>query len=121
MYEARQLDKLGESESYGIRLDNNPDDGEWRETKRLIIHPQQLAAIREILENGPGVMISRSALAAWTGRDLTDSEVERLSQAIPHSSIPDALGEVAGQFDEGGHCEDWCGLHVDYTGDCARK
>jgi hypothetical protein len=121
MREVRQIEELGESESYGLQIDNNIDSTEWRQTKRLIIRPQQLAALRELLEGEPGVMIPRSTLTAWTGRDLTDSEVERLSRAIPHSSIPDALGEVAEQFGEGGHCEDWCGLHVEHPGECARK
>jgi hypothetical protein len=39
-------------------------------------------------------------LAAWAGRELSDDEVERLDEAIPNSSIPEAIGTIVESFDE---------------------
>lgn len=41
------------------------------------------------------VEITREQLNCWAGRDLTDDEVDRLDDAIPHSSIPDAISVIA--------------------------
>ncbi|MFB7858836.1 hypothetical protein [Rhodococcus qingshengii] len=48
-YEADQIDRLGASDTYGIRIDNNGDEGSWGKTKRMVITADQLARIREIL------------------------------------------------------------------------
>ena len=41
-------------------------------------------------------------LAAWAGRDLSEEEIERLDEAIPNSSIPDAINTIVASFDEEG-------------------
>ncbi|WP_199178305.1 hypothetical protein [Mycobacterium hubeiense] len=43
----------------------------------------------------PGVLITYAQLASWTGRELTESDLARITDALPHSSIPDAIGEIA--------------------------
>ena len=57
------------------------------------------------LLNGPdtdrtddGIVISRDRLDEWAGRELSDSEVDRLKRAIPCSSIPEAIGTIADSF-----------------------
>ncbi len=45
------------------------------------------------------VQITRDQLESWAGRELTDEEVDRLDDCIPNSSIPEAIGEIAGSFD----------------------
>lgn len=43
----------------------------------------------------PGVTITREQLEAWADRALTDDEVDQLDDALPHSSIPEAIGVIA--------------------------
>lgn len=43
----------------------------------------------------PGITLTRHQLEAWAGRTLTDDEVGRLDDAIPNSSIPDAVAEIS--------------------------
>ncbi|MBV8348612.1 MAG: hypothetical protein JOZ49_14110 [Mycolicibacterium sp.] len=57
------------------------------------------------LLNGPdtdrtddGIVISRDRLDEWAGRELSDSEVDRLKRAIPCSSIPEAIGAITDSF-----------------------
>lgn len=42
-----------------------------------------------------GVFLTRDQIECWVGRRLTDDEVDRLDDAIPHSSIPEAIGVIA--------------------------
>lgn len=46
-------------------------------------------------EPGKGITLSRFQLEEWAGYPLTDEHVDRLAAAIPKSSIPDAINEVA--------------------------
>jgi hypothetical protein len=46
------------------------------------------------------VEITREQLEAWAGRALTDDEVHALDDAIPNSSIPDAVGTIVAGMDE---------------------
>lgn len=39
-------------------------------------------------------LITRHQLESWAGRALTDDDIERLDEAIPHSSIPEAIGTI---------------------------
>lgn len=41
-----------------------------------------------------GVFLTREQLEAWTGYPLTDEEISRLDECIPHSSIPDAVSTI---------------------------
>jgi hypothetical protein len=49
-----------------------------------------------------GVEVTREQLAEWTGLGLalTDDHVTRLQEAMPHSSIPEAFGTMAEQFED---------------------
>lgn len=40
------------------------------------------------------VILGREQATAWAGRDLTRDEVRRLTDAIPHSSIPEAVATI---------------------------
>lgn len=40
------------------------------------------------------VVLTRDQIEEWAGTRLTPCEIERLTNAIPHSSIPDAVGEI---------------------------
>jgi hypothetical protein len=48
--------------------------------------------------DGPGITLSRGQLEAWAGRRLSEEEIERLGDAIPHSSIPQAIGQIVSAF-----------------------
>lgn len=52
-----------------------------------------------------GLVIARRQLESYAGRSLTDSEVERIERALPHSSIPEALATIADALREGEHRE----------------
>lgn len=41
----------------------------------------------------------------WCGRALSDEEVERLTEAIAHSSIPDAIGTIVDSWDVCPECK----------------
>lgn len=41
-----------------------------------------------------GQSVTRDQLAQWAGGELTADELSRLLEAIPNSSIPDAVGEI---------------------------
>lgn len=45
--------------------------------------------------HGLGIELSRDQLEAWAGRELSDEEVEALDEAIPNSSIPEAINTIA--------------------------
>lgn len=40
------------------------------------------------------IVLTREQLEAWAGRTLTDDQIERLDNAIPNSSIPEAIAEI---------------------------
>lgn len=40
------------------------------------------------------VILTRDQIEEWAGTRLTPCEIERLTNAIPHSSIPEAVGEI---------------------------
>jgi hypothetical protein len=46
-------------------------------------------------DEGKGITLTRGQLNAWAGRDLTDEEVDTLEEAIPNSSIPEAVQLMA--------------------------
>lgn len=45
-----------------------------------------------------GVTIDRGDLEEWVGRKLTDEQVTRIQACVAHSSIPQAIAEIAAQF-----------------------
>lgn len=45
-----------------------------------------------------GILITRQQLDEWAGRPLLDDELDRLRGALPHSSIPDAIGTIVDGF-----------------------
>lgn len=45
-------------------------------------------------------IISREQAEEWAGRKLSDEEVERLSDAIPFSSIPDAIDTIVNSWED---------------------
>lgn len=49
----------------------------------------------EAAERGEGILLSIEQLTAWAGRELSRAELERLDEAIPESSIPEAIGVIA--------------------------
>lgn len=40
------------------------------------------------------LILSRDLIEEWAGARLTPCDMERLTNALPHSSVPDAVGEV---------------------------
>jgi len=51
---------------------------------------------------GPTVapaLITAEQAAHWAGRPLVVDDVQRLAECIPHSSIPDAIGEIVASWD----------------------
>ncbi len=59
----------------------------------------QIAAMlaRHRLEDAS--LITREQLECWAGRPLTDWDLDRLDESIPHSSIPAAIGEIIAGMD----------------------
>ena len=51
--------------------------------------------------DGPGITLTRGQLEAWAGRELTDEEVEQIDEAIPNSSIPEAIDQIADSLTRG--------------------
>jgi hypothetical protein len=45
-------------------------------------------------------LITREQAESWAGRALSDDELERLSDAIPNSSIPDAVDTIVSSWDD---------------------
>jgi len=45
--------------------------------------------------DGPGITLTRTQLEEWAGEALTDQQVEALEEAIPYSSIPEAINTIA--------------------------
>lgn len=43
-------------------------------------------------------MITREQAEAWCGRTLSDDDVERLEEAIPNSSIPEAVDAIVSSW-----------------------
>lgn len=59
----------------------------------------------EAAKNQPApepALISRVQVHGWAGDALTDDEFERLHEAIPHSSIPDAINTIVNESIRGG-------------------
>ena len=52
-------------------------------------------------EDRPGIILTRGQLEAWACRTLTDEEVEALDEAVPNSSIPEAIGTMADSIMDG--------------------
>lgn len=48
-----------------------------------------------IVDGRPTVEITRGQLEAWAGGPLTDDEVARIDGALPNSSVPDCISDVA--------------------------
>ncbi|MCX4094516.1 hypothetical protein [Nocardia sp. alder85J] len=48
----------------------------------------------------PRQLITRAQAESWVGRPLSDGEMDRLDDAIPNSSIPDAVGAIVDAFDD---------------------
>jgi hypothetical protein len=44
-------------------------------------------------------LITAEQAAHWAGRPLVVDDVQRLAECIPHSSIPDAIGEIVASWD----------------------
>lgn len=44
-------------------------------------------------------LITREQLECWAGRPLTDDDLDRLDEAIPESSIPEAIGTIVDGMD----------------------
>jgi hypothetical protein len=49
-------------------------------------------------DDQPGITLTRQQLENWAGRPLSDEELERLDDAIPNSSIPEAIGTIVSAF-----------------------
>lgn len=49
--------------------------------------------------DAPAELITAEQASSWAGRTLTADELDRLCEAIPHSSIPDAIDTIAASWD----------------------
>lgn len=97
--------------------DDREDDGQWDEglwaeagtgTDMVAVMAAVIAPY-EALYNGEEeaeeeapqtpepltVTITRDQLECWVGRELSDDEVRALDDAVPHSSIPEAIATIA--------------------------
>ncbi|ETZ38091.1 hypothetical protein [Mycobacterium intracellulare] len=60
----------------------------------------QIRALARQLENQAPSLITEDQAAAWSGRPLSPKDIEQLSEAIPHSSIPDAINTITGSWND---------------------
>lgn len=67
------------------------------------------------LEKRAAPLITREQLECWAGRSLTDDDLERLGNAIPHSCIPETIDVLANEAivrfcwnDHSNDLGDWC-------------
>lgn len=44
-------------------------------------------------------LMTHTQLESWAGRPLTDDDIDRLGEAIPHSSIPEAISTIVEGMD----------------------
>ncbi len=54
---------------------------------------------RHRLDTEAASLITREQVECWAGRPLTDWDLDRLDESIPHSSIPAAIGEIIAGMD----------------------
>lgn len=47
-----------------------------------------------------GIVLTREQIESWAGRRLSDEEVDDLENAIPNSSIPDAVATIVPVVDD---------------------
>jgi hypothetical protein len=45
-----------------------------------------------------GLFVTREQLEAWAGRSLDADDIARLDECVQHSSIPEAIATICGQF-----------------------
>ncbi|HET6286479.1 MAG TPA: hypothetical protein VFG15_06980 [Amycolatopsis sp.] len=60
------------------------------------VHVWELAATLALHRLSPpaSTPITVPQMEAWAGRPLSSEDLDRLDEAIPHSSIPDAISEI---------------------------
>ena len=58
------------------------------------LHACQVLVVRDSFSRH-SVTITREQLEAWAGCELTDEEIDAIDDAIPNSSIPNAINEIA--------------------------
>lgn len=46
-----------------------------------------------------GILITRDQIETWAGRSLSDDELDRLDEALPHSTLPDTVGLIVDGFE----------------------
>jgi hypothetical protein len=58
-------------------------------------------------------MITRNQLNAWAGFTLTDEQVARIAESLPHSTMPEVVATIADDFrpDDDDTCEE-CGEDI---------
>lgn len=54
----------------------------------------ELGAMLAAALDTPAELITAEQASSWAGRALTADEIDRLAEAIPHSSIPDAIDTI---------------------------
>jgi hypothetical protein len=42
-----------------------------------------------------GILLTTGQLEEWAGRALSQDEIARITDAIPHSTVPEAIGLIA--------------------------
>ena len=59
----------------------------------------ELLAMLAAALDSPAELITAEQATSWAGRDLTAEDLDRLAEAIPHSSIPDAIDTIIASWD----------------------
>ncbi|KMO69774.1 hypothetical protein [Mycolicibacterium obuense] len=59
----------------------------------------ELLAMLGAALDAPAQLITAGQASSWAGRPLTADELDRLCEAIPHSSIPEAIGTIVASWD----------------------
>lgn len=59
----------------------------------------ELLAMLAAALDSPAELITAEQATSWAGRDLTAEDLDRLAEAIPHSSIPDAIDTITASWD----------------------
>ncbi len=67
----------------------------------MTTYPPHPSALQRVAAHEParvGVTLTREDIEEWAGRPLTDEEVARLDDALPYSSVPEAVATIVGHL-----------------------
>lgn len=103
MFEDEELDYAVAWLPMGVGLiENSTCGGGWNPHVRLATLEGWLSthSAPVLVPVRVGILLTRNQIEAWASRPLSDEDVARLGNAIPLSSIPDAVDTIVSSWDD---------------------